>query len=98
MASITTALWFAHLRTPDRVSVNSPAARQRWADVYQQLAEPQAGIAGAISTRAEAHAPSFQSVPTVQITPSLLHPAATDWRGVLSTPHGSRAPRGAPRR
>ena len=33
----------------------SPAARQAWADAYQQLAEPQPGIAGAISARAEAH-------------------------------------------
>jgi hypothetical protein len=33
----------------------SPAARQAWADAYQQLAQPQPGIAGAISARAEAH-------------------------------------------
>ena len=33
----------------------SPAARQAWADTYQQLAQPQPGIAGAISARAEAH-------------------------------------------
>jgi hypothetical protein len=33
----------------------SPHARQRWADAYRQLAEPQTGIAGQISARAEAH-------------------------------------------
>jgi Protein of unknown function (DUF3987) len=33
----------------------SPHARQAWADAYQQLAQPQPGIAGAISARAEAH-------------------------------------------
>jgi hypothetical protein len=33
----------------------SPPARQAWSDAYQRLAEPQAGIAGAISARAEAH-------------------------------------------
>jgi hypothetical protein len=33
----------------------SPAARHTWADTYQQLAQPQPGIAGAIAARAEAH-------------------------------------------
>ncbi len=33
----------------------SPPARRTWTDIYQQLAEPQPGIAGAISARAEAH-------------------------------------------
>jgi len=33
----------------------SPPARHAWADTYQQLAQPQPGIAGAISARAEAH-------------------------------------------
>jgi hypothetical protein len=33
----------------------SPAARHAWADTYQQLAQPQTGIAGAIAARAEAH-------------------------------------------
>jgi hypothetical protein len=33
----------------------SPAARHAWADVYQQLAQHQPGIAGAIAARAEAH-------------------------------------------
>ncbi len=33
----------------------STPARQAWADAYQQLAEPQPGIAGAIAARAEAH-------------------------------------------
>ena len=33
----------------------SPPARQRWADAYRQLAEPQPGITGQISARAEAH-------------------------------------------
>ena len=33
----------------------SPAARHAWADTYQQLAQPQPGIAGAIAARAEAH-------------------------------------------
>jgi len=33
----------------------SPPARERWIDAYRQLAEPQAGIAGQISARAEAH-------------------------------------------
>jgi hypothetical protein len=33
----------------------SSHARGAWADAYQQLAEPQPGIAGAISARAEAH-------------------------------------------
>jgi hypothetical protein len=33
----------------------SPPARQAWADIYQRLAAPQPGIAGAISARAEAH-------------------------------------------
>jgi hypothetical protein len=33
----------------------SSRARHAWADAYQQLAEPQPGIAGAISARAEAH-------------------------------------------
>jgi hypothetical protein len=33
----------------------STPARRAWTDIYQQLAEPQPGIAGAISARAEAH-------------------------------------------
>jgi len=33
----------------------STPARRVWADAYQQLAQPQPGIAGAISVRAEAH-------------------------------------------
>jgi hypothetical protein len=33
----------------------STAARHAWTDAYQQLAQPQPGIAGAISARAEAH-------------------------------------------
>ena len=33
----------------------SPAARDRWANAYRQLAQPLAGIAGQISARAEAH-------------------------------------------
>ncbi|MGO9247922.1 MAG: hypothetical protein ACLP7W_04940 [Solirubrobacteraceae bacterium] len=33
----------------------STPARRTWTDIYQQLAEPQAGITGAISARAEAH-------------------------------------------
>jgi hypothetical protein len=33
----------------------SPTARQAWTDAYQKLAQPQPGIAGAISARAEAH-------------------------------------------
>jgi hypothetical protein len=33
----------------------SPRARQRWSEIYQQLAQPHAGIAGAIGARAEAH-------------------------------------------
>jgi hypothetical protein len=33
----------------------SAPARRAWADAYQQLAQPQPGIAGAISARAEAH-------------------------------------------
>ena len=33
----------------------SAPARRAWTDAYQQLAEPQPGIAGAISARAEAH-------------------------------------------
>ena len=33
----------------------SPTARHAWADAYQKLAQPQPGIAGAISARAEAH-------------------------------------------
>jgi hypothetical protein len=33
----------------------SPAARHAWADTYQQLAQPQPEIAGAIAARAEAH-------------------------------------------
>lgn len=33
----------------------SAPARRAWTDAYQQLAEPQPGIAGAIAARAEAH-------------------------------------------
>jgi len=33
----------------------SPPARERWVDAYRRLAQPQAGIAGQISARAEAH-------------------------------------------
>lgn len=33
----------------------SPPARHVWADIYEQLAEPQPGIAGQLSARAEAH-------------------------------------------
>ena len=33
----------------------SPGARHAWANAYERLAEPQPGIAGAISARAEAH-------------------------------------------
>ena len=41
-------------RRAGQIRLSAPA-RRAWADAYQQLAEPQPGIAGAISARAEAH-------------------------------------------
>jgi hypothetical protein len=41
-------------RRAGQIRLSTPA-RRAWADAYQQLAEPQPGIAGAISARAEAH-------------------------------------------
>ena len=42
-------------RPPRRTDPPLTPARRAWADAYRQLAEPQPGIAGAISARAEAH-------------------------------------------
>ena len=47
-ATLNTAQHAGHLRL-------STPARHAWADAYQQLAQPQPAIAGAISARAEAH-------------------------------------------
>ena len=41
-------------RHAGQIRLSTPA-RRAWADAYQKLAEPQPGIAGAISARAEAH-------------------------------------------
>lgn len=41
-------------RHAGQIRLSTPA-RHAWADAYQQLAQPQPGIAGAISARAEAH-------------------------------------------
>jgi hypothetical protein len=41
-------------RRAGQIHLSTPA-RQRWSEIYQQLAQPHAGIAGAISARAEAH-------------------------------------------
>ena len=45
----------AQQRPPRRATLPSTPARRAWTDAYQQLAQPQPGIAGAISARAEAH-------------------------------------------
>jgi hypothetical protein len=62
----------------------STRARQCWRDAYQQLAEPQAGIAGAISARAEAHAIRLALLyalldNTRQIQPAHLNAALALW-------------------
>lgn len=43
-----------HARTAGHVRFN-PDARELWIDVYPQLTEPAAGLAGALTARAEAH-------------------------------------------
>jgi hypothetical protein len=62
----------------------STPARHAWADAYQRLAEPQPGIAGAISARAEAHtirlALIYALLDTVrQIQPAHLNAALALW-------------------
>ena len=62
----------------------SPAARHAWADAYQQLAQPQPGIAGAISARAEAHTIRLALIyalldTTRQIQPAHLTAALALW-------------------
>ena len=62
----------------------SPAARHAWADTYQQLAEPQPGIAGAIAARAEAHTIRLALIYALldnnrQIQPAHLNAAFALW-------------------
>jgi hypothetical protein len=62
----------------------SAHARHVWADAYQQLAQPQPGIAGAISARAEAHtirlALLYALLDTArQIQPAHLNAALALW-------------------
>jgi len=63
----------------------STPARRVWTDAYQQLAEPQPGIAGAISARAEAHTIRLALIYTLldsgatQIQPAHLNAALALW-------------------
>jgi len=62
----------------------SASARHAWRDAYQQLAQPQAGIAGAISARAEAHTIRLALIYTLldnnqQIQPAHLDAALALW-------------------
>jgi hypothetical protein len=62
----------------------STPARQRWRDAYQQLAQTQPGIAGAISARAEAHTIRLALIYTLldntrQIQPVHLNAALALW-------------------
>jgi hypothetical protein len=62
----------------------SPAARHAWADTYQQLAQPQPGIAGAIAARAEAHTIRLALIYALldnaqQIQPAHLNAALALW-------------------
>ena len=62
----------------------SARARHTWADAYQRLAQPQAGIAGAISARAEAHTIRLALLYTLldntrQIQPAHLTAALALW-------------------
>jgi hypothetical protein len=62
----------------------SPAARHAWADTYQQLAQPQPEIAGAIAARAEAHTIRLALIYALldnnrQIQPAHLNAALALW-------------------
>jgi hypothetical protein len=62
----------------------SPPARHAWSEAYQQLAEPQPGIAGAIAARAEAHTIRLALLYALldnnrQIQPSHLDAALALW-------------------
>lgn len=62
----------------------STRARQAWTDAYQRLAQPQPGIAGAISARAEAHTIRLALIYTLldntrQIQPAHLTAALALW-------------------
>ena len=62
----------------------SPHARRAWTDAYQQLAQPQPGIAGAISARAEAHTIRLALIYALldtarQIQPAHLNAALALW-------------------
>ncbi|MHB1539130.1 MAG: YfjI family protein [Solirubrobacteraceae bacterium] len=62
----------------------STPARRTWSEIYQQLAEPQPGIAGAISARAEAHTIRLALIyaltdNTRQIQPVHLNAALALW-------------------
>jgi len=62
----------------------SPPARHRWSQIYQQLAESQPAIAGAISARAEAHTIRLALIyalldNTRQIQPQHLDAALALW-------------------
>jgi hypothetical protein len=63
----------------------STPARRAWADAYQQLADPQPGIAGAIAARAEAHTIRLALIYALldnapQIQPAHLTAALALWR------------------
>jgi hypothetical protein len=62
----------------------SAPARRAWTDAYQRLAEPQPGIAGAISARAEAHTIRLALIYALldnaqQIQPAHLNAALALW-------------------
>jgi hypothetical protein len=75
--TLTTARRAGQLRLSTR-------ARHAWSDAYQRLAEPQPGIAGAISARAEAHTIRLALLYTLldnsrQIQPAHLTAALALW-------------------
>ncbi len=70
-------------RRSGQIRLSTPA-RHAWADAYQKLAEPQPGIAGAISARAEAHTMRLALIyalldNTRQIQPAHLTAALALW-------------------
>ena len=70
-------------RRAGQIRLSTPA-RQAWTDAYQQLAQPQPGIAGAVSARAEAHTIRLALIYSLldnnrQIQPQHLNAALALW-------------------
>jgi hypothetical protein len=84
-------------RRTGQVRLSHPS-REHWHNAYQRLAEPQGGVAGAISARAEAHTIRLALLYTLldnarEIQPAHLDAALALWNSRNAQPPGrSSAP------